>query len=108
MNECKDLMIATLRGIIMFFKDVAQKTGGDLNIIAEAENVIQKDEFYDHVFNWLRKTPLTDKKSTLESFIQQIPQLIPYIHLLEQSLCVHESLWNVVFGNLLYIKSHLN
>lgn len=108
MNDTKELMLTTLKGIVMFFKDIIEKTGGDLTIIAQAENVIRNDSFYDKVYDWLKRTQLTDKKFTLESFIQQIPQLIPYTHLLEQSLIIHESLWDAVFRNLLYIKNMEN
>lgn len=106
MDEGQELMRQTLQGVILFFADIVQKTGGDLKMIHEAQRCITNDwdVFYLMIKEWLLEIAEFDKKSVLESFVKKIPQLIPYTHLLEQSLVVHDLLWETVFRNVMHCK----
>lgn len=100
METCKAIILQTVNGLTTLFIEM----GGSPQLV---DSIIKNDEFYDTIVNWLKSTNLFNKNLAIQEFIQLIPQLVHYSHLIENSLQIHEKLWNQVFINLLECQSLL-
>lgn len=96
MEECKRILDRTIDGLIEFFVQM----GGDEKVFRNM--VVANESLHDVIISWLKTTSLIDKEAAIKSFIQQLPQFQhSYFHLIQNSLVVHEQLWDTVFYNLL-------
>lgn len=93
MEECLSIIDQTIDGLMEFFI----RMGGDRSLVRQ----IDYNCLHDIVVEWLKVTTLDRKETAIQSFIQQVPQLHSYAYLIQNSLVVHEELWNTVFYNLL-------
>lgn len=100
MEECKRIIEQTINGLIEFFVQM----GGDEKVFGNVE----KESLYDVIISWLKTTSLVDKEAAIKSFVCQLPQLHPHFHLIQNSLVVHEQLWDAVFYNLLTCQTLVN
>lgn len=100
MEKCKAIILQTVNGLTTFFI----RMGGSPQLV---ETIVTNDQFYEIVINWLKTTNLFDKNFAIHNFVELVPQLAQYSHLIENSLQVHEELWNQVFLNLLQCQSLL-
>lgn len=94
MNECEEILLNTTKGLLQFFKSLNVQHDFELILTSEWSSTFKL------VVKWLKNNSLSDKKSVINHFIREIPQLVPYAHLLQQSLHVHEPMWDAVFINL--------
>jgi len=100
MEKCKAIILQTVNGLTTLFIEM----GGSPQLV---DTIVKNDEFYDTIQSWLKTTNLFNKNLAIQNFIQLIPQLVQYTHLIENSLQIHEELWNQVFINLLECQSLL-
>lgn len=99
--ESQDLVRQTVHGLYMFLKQMSQQ-----KLLGMSEDELDTGyrrlkENWEHVWielrDWLSRTELNDKHSTLLNFTQRFAY---HIAGLDDSIYLHEELWNLVFGNL--------
>lgn len=107
--DSKHIMYQTVKALTCFFAEMIQKNRADSNIMTEIHTVL--DNWETHwctIKDWLQVVILTDKKLVLQEFVTTFPELIPYEYMLEQSLDLHDPMWNKVFQNITLCKDLLN